>query len=105
MNDLLPITQVASLPYVIVVHPAVPVRTLTELIAYAGARPGQLNYASVGNGSSSHLTMELLRSQAGLDIAHVPYNGSPPALNALASGDAQLTFAVPTAIAPLAITE
>jgi tripartite-type tricarboxylate transporter receptor subunit TctC len=101
-KDLQPVALTTSQPNVLAVAATLPVRSVTELIAYAGARPGQLNYASVGNGSSSHLTMELLRSQAQLDIAHVPYNGSPPALNALASGDAQLTFAVPTAIAPLA---
>jgi tripartite-type tricarboxylate transporter receptor subunit TctC len=101
-KDLQPVALTTSQPNVLAVAATLPVRSVTALISYAGARPGELNYASVGNGSSSHLTMELLRSQAGLDIAHVPYNGSPPALNALASGDAQLTFAVPTAIAPLA---
>lgn len=103
-KDLQPVVLTTSQPNVLAVAATLPVRSVTELIAYAGARPGELNYASVGNGSSSHLTMELLRSLTGLVITHVPYNGSPPALNALANGDAQLTFAVPTAIAPLAQT-
>ena len=101
-KDLAPVILTTSQPNVLAVAAALPVRTVTELIGYAKARPGKLNYASVGNGSSSHLTMELLKAASGIDITHVPFNGSPPALNALASGDAQLLFAVPTAIAPLA---
>ena len=101
-KDLAPVILTTSQPNVLAVAAALPVRTVAELIAYAKARPGKLNYASVGNGSSSHLTMELLKLMSGIEIAHVPYNGSPPALNALASGDAHASFAVPTAIAPLA---
>lgn len=101
-KDLSPVILTTSQPNVLAVAAALPVRTVAELIAYAKARPGKLNYASVGNGSSSHLTMELLKLMSGIEIAHVPYNGSPPALNALASGDAHASFAVPTAIAPLA---
>jgi tripartite-type tricarboxylate transporter receptor subunit TctC len=101
-KDLAPIVLTTSQPNVLAVAASVPAQTLAELIDYAKARPGKLNYASVGNGSSSHLTMELLKSMSGIDVAHVPFNGSPPALNALASGDAQLLFAVPTAITPLA---
>ena len=101
-RDLTPIILATSQPNVLAIAAALPVKTVAELIEYAKARPGRLNYASVGNGSSSHLTMELLRTASGIDIAHVPYNGSPPALNALASGDAHALFAVPTAIAPLA---
>jgi tripartite-type tricarboxylate transporter receptor subunit TctC len=65
-----------------------------ELIAYAKANPGKLNFASVGNGSSSHLTMELLKATAGLDIVHVPFNGSPPAVTATIQGETQMIFAV-----------
>jgi tripartite-type tricarboxylate transporter receptor subunit TctC len=101
-SDLQAVVLTTSQPNVLAMAASLPVKSVPELIAYARARPGKLNYASVGNGSSSHLTMELLRSMAALDIAHVPYNGSPPALNALANGDAHLSFAVPTAIAPLA---
>ena len=101
-KDLAPIILTTSQPNVLAVAAALPVNSVAQLIDYAKARPGRLNYASVGNGSSSHLTMELLKSASGIDIAHVPFNGSPPALNALASGDAHVLFAVPTAIAPLA---
>jgi tripartite-type tricarboxylate transporter receptor subunit TctC len=101
-RDLTPVILTTSQPNVLAVAAALPVRTVSELIDHAKARPGRLNYASVGNGSSSHLTMELLKTVSGIDLAHVPFNGSPPALNALANGDAQVLFAVPTAIAPLA---
>ncbi len=101
-KDLEPVVLTTAQPNVLAVAAALPAQSVTELIAHARARPGQLNYASVGSGSSSHLTMELMRAMSGLDIAHVPYNGSPPALNALASGDAHMLFAVPTAIGALA---
>jgi tripartite-type tricarboxylate transporter receptor subunit TctC len=65
-----------------------------ELIDYAKANPGKLNYASVGNGSSSHLTMELLKVTAGIDIVHVPFNGSPPAVTATIQGETQMMLAV-----------
>ena len=81
---------------------AVPAASLKALIAYARANAGKLSYASVGNGSSSHLSMELLKSMAGIDMVHVPFNGSPPAINSVAGNDTQLLFAVPTAITPLA---
>jgi tripartite-type tricarboxylate transporter receptor subunit TctC len=102
LTDLKPIALATSQPNVLAVAAVLPVKRVEELIVHARERPGALNYASVGNGSSSHLTKELMKSMARLDIVHVPYNGSPPALNALASGDAAMLFAVPTAIAPLA---
>jgi tripartite-type tricarboxylate transporter receptor subunit TctC len=101
-KDLLPVIITTSQPNVLAVSAAVPVATFKELIAHAKANPGKLTYASVGNGSSSHLSMELLKSMAGLDMVHVPYNGSPPAIAAVAGNDTQLLFAVPTAITPLA---
>ena len=101
-RDLQAVVTTTSQPNVLAVAAALPVHSVAELIAHARARPGQLNYASVGAGSSSHLSMELMRAMAGIELVHVPYNGSPPAINALASGDAQLLLAVPTAIAPLA---
>src|SRR5207245_7234020 len=73
---------------------ALPVNSVRELVAYAKANPGKLNFASVGNGSSSHLTMELLRATAGVDIVHVPFNGSPPAVTATIQGETQMMFAV-----------
>jgi len=101
LKDLAPVVTTTSQPNVLAVAADLP-GALGELIEYARARPGRLNYASVGNGSSSHLTMELFKSLAGIDASHVPFNGSPPALNSLATGDTQMLFAVPTAIAPLA---
>ncbi len=101
-KDLLAVVITTSQPNVLAVSAAVPAASLKELIAHARANPGKLTYASVGNGSSSHLTMELLKSMAGLDMVHVPYNGSPPAITSVAGNDTQLLFAVPTAIAPLA---
>ena len=101
-RDLIPVVITTSQPNVLAVSAAVPAMSLKELIAYAKANPGKLSYASVGNGSSSHLSMELLKSMAGLDIVHVPFNGSPPAITSVAGNDTQLLFAVPTAITPLA---
>jgi tripartite-type tricarboxylate transporter receptor subunit TctC len=101
-KDLLPVVITTSQPNVLAVNAAVPAASLKELIAHARANPGKLSYASVGNGSSSHLSMELLKSMAGLDIVHVPFNGSPPAITSVAGNDTQLLFAVPTAITPLA---
>jgi tripartite-type tricarboxylate transporter receptor subunit TctC len=102
LRDLQPIVLATSQPNVLIVAAILPVASVPQLIARARARSEPLLYASVGNGSSSHLTMELLRSMANVALVHVPYNGSPPALNALASGDAQLAFVVPTAARPLA---
>ena len=93
-KDLAPVIITSSQPNVLAVSAALPVRSVQELVAYAKANPGRLNYASVGNGSSSHLTMELLKSTAGLDIVHVPFNGSPPAVTATVQGETQMMFAV-----------
>jgi tripartite-type tricarboxylate transporter receptor subunit TctC len=101
VRDLQPIITTTAQPNVLAIPASLAARSVAELVDYAKARPGRLNYASVGNGSSSHLTMALFMAKAGIDIVHVPYNGSPPALNALANGDAQMLFAVSTAIAPL----
>ena len=84
----------SSQPNVLAVNAALPIQSVKELVAYAKANPGKLNYASVGNGSSSHLTMELLKSTAGIDIVHVPFNGSPPAVTATIQGETQMMFAV-----------
>lgn len=102
LKDLLPVIITTSQPNVLAVNVAIPGGTLKELISHAKAHPGKLSYASVGNGSSSHLSMELLKSMAGLDMVHVPYNGSPPAITSVAGNDTQLLFAVQTAITPLA---
>jgi tripartite-type tricarboxylate transporter receptor subunit TctC len=77
------------------------VNSFKEFVAYAKANPSTLNFASIGNGSSSHLTMELLKSKAGVTMQHVPFNGSPPAALSVANGETQALFAVASGIAPL----
>jgi tripartite-type tricarboxylate transporter receptor subunit TctC len=93
-RDLAPVIITSSQPNVLAIYAALPVNSVKELIAYAKANPGKLNFASVGNGSSSHLTMELLKTTAGIDIVHVPFNGSPPAVTATIQGETQMLFAV-----------
>jgi tripartite-type tricarboxylate transporter receptor subunit TctC len=93
-KDLVPVIITSSQPNVLAVTAGLPVNSVKELVAYAKANPGKLNFASVGNGSSSHLTMELLKTTAGIDIVHVPFNGSPPAVTATMQGETQMIFAV-----------
>ena len=92
IKDFTPIIYVAATPYVLSVHPSMPVKSLKELIAFAQARPGQINYASAGNGSTHHFSGELLKALAGIDIVHVPYKGSTPALGALVAGEVSMMF-------------
>jgi tripartite-type tricarboxylate transporter receptor subunit TctC len=99
-KDLVPVIQTSAQPNLLAVNASLPVSNVAELIAYAKARPGKLNYASVGNGSSSHLTMELFKTMTGTYAVHIPYNGAPPAALSLASGDTQVLFSVPSAIMP-----
>jgi tripartite-type tricarboxylate transporter receptor subunit TctC len=94
LKDLAPVIITSSQPNVLAVNADLPVHSIKELVAYAKANPGKLNYASVGNGSSSHLTMELLKSTTGMDIVHVPFNGSPPAVTATIQGETQMMLAV-----------
>src|SRR5687767_15354352 len=100
LKDLAPVIITSSQPNVLAVNAALPVTSVKALIEYAKAQPGKLNYASVGNGSSSQLTMELLKATAGIDIVHVPFNGSPPAVAATAQGDTQMLFAVMQPLQP-----
>ncbi len=93
-KDLAAVIITSSQPNVLAVNAALPIRSVRELVDYAKTNPGKLNYASVGNGSSSHLTMELLKVTAGIDIVHVPFNGSPPAVTATIQGETQMIFAV-----------
>ncbi len=93
-KDLAPVITTSNQPSVLAVNASLPVKSVAELVAYAKANPGKLNYASVGNGSSSHLTMELLKSAAGFDAVHVPFNGSPPAVTATIQNETQMLFAV-----------
>ncbi len=100
VKDLVPIVVTTTQPNVLAINAALPVKTVAELIAYGKANPGKLSYASVGNGSSSHLAMELFKTEAGFEAQHIPFNGSPPAALSTANGDTQLLFAVASGIAP-----
>jgi tripartite-type tricarboxylate transporter receptor subunit TctC len=100
LKDLAPVIITSSQPNVLAVNAALPVTSVKALIDYAKARPGKLNYASVGNGSSSQLTMELLKATTGVEIVHVPFNGSPPAVTATVQGDTQMLFAVMQPLQP-----
>ena len=88
-------------PQILVVHPAVPVNSVKELVALAKARPGQLNYASVGLGSPNHMGMELLKALTGIDIVHVPYKGTGPAITDLLGGQVQVMFNSMPSVIPL----
>src|SRR5882672_9011967 len=111
--DFAPVSLVASTPNILVVHPSTPARTVKEVIALAKAKPGTLNFASAGMGSSSHLAGELFRILTGADIVHVPYKGAGPAMVDVLSGQVQLYFATmpaamphvkPGKLAPVAVT-
>ena len=90
LGDLAPVSLLAEYPFVITVHPSLPVKSIKELIAFAKAHPGKLSYASSGNGSGPHLGMELFKSMAGIDLVHVPYKGAGQAMTDLVSGQVQL---------------
>ena len=92
-RDLTPVTLLAQSPNVLVVHPSVPAKTFQELVAYAKANPGKLNFASPGAGSGAHLACELLKIEAGIEATHVPYKGIAPAVNDLLGGQVQMMFA------------
>jgi tripartite-type tricarboxylate transporter receptor subunit TctC len=92
-KDFTPVTVLATSPNVLVVHPSVPVKTFKELIAYAKANPGKLNFSSPGSGSGAHLAGELLNVEAGIKSVHVPYKGMAPAVSDLVGGQVQMMFA------------
>ncbi len=92
VRDFAPVTLTAMSPYLLVVNPSTPVATLKELIALAKATPGRLNYASAGSGSGNHLSQELFKFMAGIDIVHVPYKGAADQLTALIAGEVQTSF-------------
>ncbi len=93
LTDFAPITLVLSAPNILVVHPSLPVKSLKELMWFAEARPGQLNYASAGTGTNPHLSMELFLSMAKLKIVHIPYKGSAPAMIDVVGGQVAITMA------------
>jgi len=92
LRDFAPVTILAAVPNALVVHPSLPVRNVKDLIALAKAKPGQLNYASTGAGQSTHLSMELFKTMARVNIVHVPYKGSAPAVTDLLGGHVLLMF-------------
>lgn len=94
-KDLAPISGLVTFPNVMLIHPDLPVKNLADLIALAKSKPGQLNYASVGNGTTPHLSMEVLKKMAGIDMVHVPYKGTAPAVTAVMAGEAAVMFGDP----------
>ena len=100
-KDLVPVVMTTSQANVLAVNAEkVPAKTVAELVAWAKAQNGKMNYSSLGNGSSAHLTMELFLAEAGLTATHIPFNGSPPAALAVAQGEADATFMVAPALLP-----
>jgi tripartite-type tricarboxylate transporter receptor subunit TctC len=113
IRDIAPVSKIATFSFVMEVNPSVPTKTLPEFIAYAKASPGKINMASAGSGSTHHVSGELFKMMAGVEMVHVPYRGSPPALTDLLSGQVQVMFdATPSSLPhiragklrPLAVT-
>jgi tripartite-type tricarboxylate transporter receptor subunit TctC len=100
LRDFAPVINIASAPNVLVVHPSVPARTVKELIALAKSRPGALNYGSNGTGTLSHLTGEMFKLQAGINLVHIPYKGGPPAVIDLVAGQISVLFAAAPTVFP-----
>jgi tripartite-type tricarboxylate transporter receptor subunit TctC len=100
-RDLAPVALVAHSPFVLVVNPELPIHSVAELIAYAKQHPGELNYGSAGIGSFHHLTAEMLSRLAGIQMTHIPYKATPPALNDVVAGRVHLMFGDVTSTLPL----
>jgi tripartite-type tricarboxylate transporter receptor subunit TctC len=100
LRDLAPVSLLAGAPYILAVHPSLPVRSVKELVALAKARPGAINYGSGGSGSPAHLIGELFRSATGVRIVHVPYKTVAQAVTDLVAGEVQVMFVVSTAAVP-----
>ncbi|MBI3067606.1 MAG: tripartite tricarboxylate transporter substrate binding protein [Betaproteobacteria bacterium] len=100
LRDFAPVSLAVSTPQVLVVHPSVAAKSVKELIALAKAKPGQLNYASAGTGTSPHLTFELFKSMAGVNLVHVPYKGTGPAITDLIGGQVQTMITGVVALYP-----
>jgi tripartite-type tricarboxylate transporter receptor subunit TctC len=94
VKDLQPVTLLATLPFLLVAHPSLPAQNVQELVQLARARPGQLNYASSGNGTTAHLAGEMLKSMAKINIVHVPYKGTVPGVIDLVAGQVHVMFAI-----------
>jgi tripartite-type tricarboxylate transporter receptor subunit TctC len=99
-KDFRAVAMMASVPFVLVVNPTVPAKSVAELIALAKSKPGLLTFASTGNGSSPHLTAEMFKMQAGVDLSHVPYRGSAPAMTDLMSDQVNMMFANALSVLP-----
>jgi tripartite-type tricarboxylate transporter receptor subunit TctC len=99
-RDFAPVSLLTAAPYVLVVHPSVPAKTLKDLIALAKVKPGALNYASGGNGTNLHVAAELFTNLAGIKLTHVPYKGGGPALASVIAGETSLSFPSLPAILP-----
>ncbi|HKA43401.1 MAG TPA: tripartite tricarboxylate transporter substrate binding protein [Burkholderiales bacterium] len=99
-KGLIPVTQTGSLPYIVVVHPSLPVRNIKEFVAFARPRPGQINYASSGVGTASHLSAAYFATAAGLNMVHVPYKGTGNAMSDLLAGQVVLMFDQPVSSLP-----
>lgn len=102
LRDFVPVSQATQQPYLVVVTPSLPVRSIPELVALAKAKPGQLNYASTGVGGSNHLATELFSAAAAIRMVHIPYKGPPPALADVIGGQVQLMFSSIVTGLPLA---
>ncbi len=100
VKDFEPIAFMASVPFILVVHPSLPVKNVKDLVALAKSKRGELTYASTGSGSTPHLTGEILRNLTGTDIVHVPYKGTPPAVTDLISGNVTFMFANSLSVLP-----
>jgi tripartite-type tricarboxylate transporter receptor subunit TctC len=100
LKDLVPVSWISSVPLVFVVHPSVPAKSVKELVALAKKRAGKMNVASNGSGTTSHLSIEMLRQMAGVDVTHIPYKGGGPAITAMLTGEVDFTFATALAAQP-----
>jgi len=100
LKDFRPVTRIAFAPFILTVHPSLPVKNLNEFVAFAKARPGQLNYGSPSNGSPAHLATELLKTMTGINLVHVPYKAAAQAQSDLIGGQIPVMFVVASAAIP-----
>jgi tripartite-type tricarboxylate transporter receptor subunit TctC len=100
VRDFAPVSLMATIPFIAVVHPGVPAKSLAELVQLARAQPGKLNYASAGNGTTTHLLAELFKLSANVHLVHVPYKGIAPAVTDLLAGQVQVMFSIAQGVVP-----
>ena len=103
-KDFMPVALTSQVAFVLVINPALPAKSIADLVTYGKANPGKMSYASTGTGATPHFAGELLKQMGGFEMTHVPYKGSPPALNDVVAGHVQMTFTDP-AISPPMIAE